>query len=71
MITIKTEQEAYEGPTSFKLKGLIDFAGNKGRVQAVISTEASRKSEAVERAMAQIDSLIKYLEDSKAKLGKI
>ena len=67
MIEIETKQDTFESSDSFKLTGTIKFTG----ALAVISSEGSRKSEAVEKAIEQIDELVKFLNDSKKNIGAI
>ena len=71
MISIETKQDPFEGHDKFKLTGTIKYGDSEQRVLASISTTGSRKSEAVERAIQAIDSLVKYLNESKEKLGAI
>ncbi len=71
MMNISTHQDSCEGREAFKVSGTIKYSNSYTNVTTIISASGSRKSQAVEKAIDEIDILIKYLQESKSTLGKI
>lgn len=70
MMEITQRRKPFDGFDQFKITGTVDVGDSLCNAKAVISATGSRKSEAVEKAVEQIDKLINVLQKSKAALGE-
>lgn len=71
MMEITQKRKPFNRFDQFKITGTVDMGDSLCNAKAVISASGSRKSEAIEKAVEQIDSLISVLQKSKATLGEV
>lgn len=68
---ITQTRKPFDGFDQFKITGTTDIGDSLCNARVTISATGARKSEAIEKAIKQIDVLISVLEKSKAQFGEI
>lgn len=68
---ITTEHDNLGGGDQFKVTVKIENNYSRTNSRMIIYAEAARKSEAIEKNIAEINSAIEQLNEAKNKLGKM